>query len=189
MALLLASASPRRRDLLAQIGIRPDRILPASIDESPRKGEVPHAYVRRMALEKLAAVRPSAHPDEYILSADTVVACGRRILGKAGSENEARAMLRLLSGRRHRVLGGIAVATPDGKLRTRTAMSRVRFLRLAPRDIDSYIDSGEWHDKAGAYAVQGLAARFIPWIEGSYTNIVGLSLSDVSQLLVGLGYR
>ena len=186
--LVLASGSARRRDLLRQIGIEPSIIDPPHIDESHGARELPLAYARRMAGAKLAeALR--RHPGHWVLAADTVVACGRRILPKAESEAQARECLALLGGRRHRVLGGIAIAAPDGRTAERVVTTMVALKRLMQREIDAYIATGDWHGKAGGYAIQGHAASFIPWINGSYSNIVGLSLSDVTAMLRGLGWR
>ena len=186
--LVLASGSARRRDLLRQIGIDPAIIDPPHIDEHHGPRELPLAYARRMARQKLAAVAPK-HPGSWVLAADTVVACGRRILPKAESESQARACLELLSGRRHRVLGGIAIAAADGRAAERVVTTTVAFKRLTQGEIESYIASGDWHGKAGGYAIQGHAAAFIPWINGSYGNVVGLSLSDTVAMLTGLGWR
>ena len=186
--LVLASGSARRRDLLRQIGIEPSHVDPPHIDEHHGPRELPLAYAARMAREKLAAIAPR-HPECWVLAADTVVACGRRILPKAETEGDARACLTLLSGRRHRVLGGIAVAGPDGRSAQRVVMTTVAFKRLTQREIDSYVATGDWHGKAGGYAIQGHAAAFIPWINGSYGNVVGLSLSDAVAMLSGLGWR
>jgi septum formation protein len=184
--LILASASPRRLDLLAQIGIRPDAVDPAEIDETPA-GEVPLRHAARLA-EAKARVVAARHAGAYVLAADTVVACGRRILPQALGPAAARACLELLSGRRHRVHGGIALVTPAGKLVSRRVETAVIFKRLDPREIDSYLASGEWHGKAGGYAIQGLAARFIRGIIGSYSNVVGLPLFETVSLLAGHGY-
>jgi septum formation protein len=186
--LVLASGSPRRLELLRQIGLDPDHVDPPHIDETPRKAEAPQAYAARMAEEKLAAIA-ARHPGAWVLAADTVVACGRRILPKAETEAEARACLKLLSGRRHRVLGGIALSAPDGRSASRVAVTVVSLKRLTAAEIDAYIAGGDWHGKAGGYAIQGRAAAFIPWINGSYSNVVGLSLSDVTGMLGGLGWR
>jgi septum formation protein len=186
--LVLASGSARRRDLLRQIGIEPATIDPPHIDERPHRRELPLPYVRRMADAKLASIAPR-HPGQWVLAADTVVACGRRILPKAETEQQARDCLALLSGRRHRVLGGIAIAAPDGRTAARVVTTAVAFKRLTSREIDAYIATGEWHGKAGGYAIQGHAAAFIPWINGSYGNVVGLSLSDTVALLSGLGWQ
>jgi septum formation protein len=186
--LVLASASPRRIELLRQIGIVPDRIDPADIDETPAKGELPAAHVVRLAEAKAKAVQPR-HPGAFILAADTVVACGRRILPKAEDEATARACLALLSGRRHRVYGGIAVMTPAGETAIRRVVSQVAFKRLSQSELEAYLTSREWHGKAGGYAIQGRAAAFIPWLAGSYSNVVGLPLFETAQLLTGRGYR
>ncbi|MSP77496.1 MAG: septum formation protein Maf [Rhodospirillaceae bacterium] len=180
--LILASASPRRLDLLRQVGLEPAAIDPADIDETARPAEPPRAYALRMAEAKLAAVAPR-HPGATVLAADSVVALGRRILPKAESEAEARRCLALLSGRRHRVLGGLAVAVDGGKVRTRLVESVVRFKRLTAADIDAYIQSGEWKGKAGGYAIQGRAAEFVAFISGSYSNVVGLPLFETVALL------
>jgi len=185
--LVLASASPRRLDLLAQIGIQPDLVSAADLDETPKKGELPASYARRLAIAKAEAVALTHHG--IILAGDTVVACGRRILPKAETEQQARDCLSILSGRRHRVYGGIALCLPDGSLRHRLVTSHVRFRRLSVLDIDHYIDRGDWQGKAGGYAIQGLAARFIRAIEGSYSNIVGFSLYDVAAMLDAAGWR
>jgi septum formation protein len=184
--LVLASASPRRLDLLRQIGIVPDVIDPADIDETPKKGELPPAHVVRLAEEKARAVAPR-HPGALVLAADTVVACGRRILPKAEDEATARACLAMLSGRRHRVYGGMALITPDGEIAIRRVLSMVAFKRLSAAEVEAYIASGEWHGKAGGYAIQGHAAALIPWISGSYSNVVGLPLFETAQLLAGRG--
>jgi septum formation protein len=185
--LVLASASPRRLDLLAQIGLVPDIVDPAAIDETPRKAESPDKHALRLAAEKAAAVA-SRHPDAFILAADTVVACGRRILPKAEDEATARKCLELLSGRRHRVYGGIALIGPDGRLTTRLAESTVIFKRFSDAEIHAYLATGEWQGKAGGYAVQGRAAAYIRFLSGSYSNVVGLSLYDVTQLLAGQNF-
>jgi septum formation protein len=181
-SLVLASASPRRLELLRQVGLQPVRIEPADIDESPRPRELPRAYALRMARAKLAAVA-GRHRGSVVLAADSVVACGRRILPKAESEAEARACLKLLSGRRHRVLGGIAIAAPDGAVRARLVETAVRFKRLEAGEIDDYIASGEWRGKAGGYAIQGRAAAFVSFLSGSYSNVVGLPLFETVGLL------
>jgi septum formation protein len=185
--LILASASPRRLDLLRQIGIEPDLVNPAEIDETPRKAEPPGKHALRLALEKAQAVA-GRHSGAFILAADTVVACGTRILPKTEDEASARRCLVLISGRRHRVFGGIALIAPDGRTVSRLAESTVIFKRLSKPEIDTYIESGEWHGKAGGYAIQGRAAALIRFISGSYSNIVGLSLHDTQQLLTGLGW-
>ena len=186
--LVLASASPRRLELLRQIGIVPERIDPPDIEEAPRRGELPPHHAIRLAREKAAAVQPR-HPEAFILAADTVVACGRRILPKAEDAATARACLALLSGRRHRVHGGVALIAPDGASGSRHVVSQVAFKRLSEAEIAAYVASGEWQGKAGGYAIQGRAAALIRWIQGSYSNVVGLPLFEVAQLLGGCGYR
>ncbi len=179
--LILASASPRRLDLLRQVGLEPAAIDPAELDETPAPAEAPRAYALRMALAKFAEVSPR-HPGKLVLAADSVVAVGRRILPKAESEQQARDCLALLSGRRHRVLGGVAAGI-DGKPRTRLVETVVRFKRLQPAEVDDYIRSGEWKGKAGGYAIQGRAASFVAFISGSYSNVVGLPLFETVALL------
>jgi len=183
--LILASASPRRLALLAQIGVVPDQIIPTEIDETPRRDEEPRPYAQRMAREKNAAVPGS---DAFVLSADTVVAVGRRILPKAETEAQARACLNLMSGRRHHVLTAVVVRAPDGRVAERLNNSDVIFARLTDQQIDAYIASGEWQGKAGGYAIQGRAAQHIRQIGGSYSSVVGLPLFETAQLLRGLGY-
>ncbi len=180
--LVLASASPRRLDLLRQVGLEPAEIDPADIDETPTARELPRAYALRMARSKLAAVVPR-HPGAVIVAADSVVVCSRRILPKAESEAEARTCLGRLSGRRHRVLGAVAVGFPDGTVRTRLVETVVRFKRLETAEVDDYLKSGEWRGKAGGYAIQGRAARFVDFISGSYSNVVGLPLFETVKLL------
>lgn len=181
-ALVLASASPRRLDLLRQVGREPAEIDPADIDESPLARELPRAYALRMATAKLAAVAPR-HAGAVVLAADSVVVCGRRILPKAETVDEARHCLGLLSGRRHRVLGGLAVAAGDGRVRSRLVETVVRFKRLEAEEVEAYLASGEWQGKAGGYAIQGRAAAFVAFISGSYSNVVGLPLFETEQLL------
>jgi septum formation protein len=186
--LVLASASPRRLDLLRQIGLEPDRIDPADIDETPHPDELPPAHALRLAEEKARAVMPR-HPGAYILAADTVVACGRRILPQASDPATARSCLELLSGRRHRVHSGIALAGPGDRLTLRRVDSQVAFKRLSEAEIAAYLCCGEWLGKAGGYAIQGRAAALIRWVRGSYSNVVGLPLFETAQLLAGRGYR
>jgi septum formation protein len=192
--LVLASGSPRRLALLAQIGVDPDSVLPAEIDEEPRRGELPRALAQRLAAEKaeasaaLAAKVPDLAPF-VTLAADTVVAVGRRILPKCDIRDEAEACLRLLSGRAHRVYTGVALVTAKGALRRRLIETRVRFKRLSREEIDAYIESGEWRGKAGGYAIQGLAGGFVVRLVGSYTNVVGLPLMETAALLGGEGYH
>jgi septum formation protein len=183
--LVLASESPRRKALLAQVGIIPAAIVPAAIDESVKKDEQPRAHALRLAVEKARAV--AEMHDGFVLAADTVVACGRRILPKAMDEDQVRACLELLSGRRHQVITAVALLTPGRVLRTRLAVTRVSFLRLAPREIDAYLESREGIGKAGGYAIQGRAEIFVKEISGSYSNVVGLPLSETVRLLQGNG--
>jgi septum formation protein len=191
--LVLASGSPRRLTLLGQIGITPDALRPASIDETPRRGEMPRTLAARLARAKAEASRDQIAEDPdladaIVLGADTVVAVGSRILGKPEVVEQAVASLELLSGRAHKVLTGICVITPDDRLRARIVETRVRFKRLSRREIEAYIASREWRGKAGGYAIQGLAGCLVQKIVGSYTNVVGLPLTEVAGLLAGEGY-
>ena len=184
-SLVLASASPRRRELIARLGIEPARIVSADIDETPRKGELPRLYAKRMASEK---ARAAADPAAFVLAGDTVVACGRRILPKAEDEATARHCLELLSGRRHKVLSAVALLAPDGTLRERLSETSVRFKRLSADEIAAYLAGGEWHGKAGGYAIQGAAEGLIAWIEGSHSGVVGLPLFETRALLKAAGF-
>lgn len=186
--LILASASPRRLELLAQIGIIPARIEPSTVAETPKKRELPAHLAKRLAEAKAQDVA-GRNPLAVVLGADTVVACGRRILAKADDEAEARSFLALLSGRRHRVYGGLSVVDAKGKAHTRLVITAVAFKRLDGQEIDAYIASNEWRGKAGAYAIQGRAAAFVRKINGSYSNVVGLSLPETYSLLKGLGFH
>ena len=191
--LVLASGSPRRLSLINQVGIAPDALRPADIDETPEKGELPRAYVNRLARTKAEAAITAVQLDDelagaYILAADTVVAVGRRILPKAELLDEASQCLRLLSGRNHRVYTSICLVTPKNAIRQRLIETRVRFKRLSNAEIEAYLASGEWRGKAGGYAAQGLAGSFIVKIVGSYTNVVGLPLYETVALLAGEGY-
>lgn len=185
--LILASASPRRLDLLKQIGITPDEVIPADIDETPLKDERPGSFVKRLAGQK-AQIIADKHPGAYVLGADTAVARGRRILPKTENRAEAQACLKLLSGRRHHVYGGIALITPEGQLRQRLVDTVVQFKRLTSREIDLYLKTGQWNGVAGGYAIQGYAASFVKFIRGSYSNIVGLSLYDIMRILEGTDF-
>ncbi len=185
--LVLASASPRRLALLAQIGVGPDRVCAADLDETPGKAELPREHARRLAREKAEAVA-KLEAGALVLAADTVVACGRRILPKAETEAQARACLALLSGRGHRVYTAVVLLRPDGKLAERVSDTRVAFKRLSPAEIDAYIEHGEWHGKAGGYAIQGHAAAFVRLLTGSYTGVVGLPLFETAALLTGAGF-
>ena len=184
--LILASASPRRSELIARLGIVPSAIAAADIDESPRKAEIPRDYAARMAREKALAVPRGG---AYVLAGDTVVALGRRILPKAEDEATARHCLKLISGRRHRVFSAIALKAPDGTLRERLSETIVRFKSLSPAEIDAYIADGEWHGKAGGYAIQGSAEGLIAWISGSHSGVMGLPLFETRALLISAGFR
>jgi len=186
--LVLASASPRRLELLRQIELAPDRIDPAEIDETPLKDELPAGHVARLARAKAEAVR-ARHEGAFILAADTVVACGRRILGQPADQAAARRFLTLLSGRRHRVYGGVVAVAPDGRIASRLVVSQVGIKRLTAAEITAYLATGEWRSKAGGYAVHGRAAQFIDWMSGSYSNVVGLPLYETARLLFGVGDR
>ena len=191
--LVLASASPRRLMLLSQVGIEPDALRPASVDEAPKKGEMPRTLVSRLARAKAEASRDQIANDRevadaYVLAADTIVAVGRRILMKPKLVEEAVACLQLLSGRSHRVMTGVCLITPDDKVRIKIVETRVRFKRLSADEIEAYIASREWREKAGAYAIQGLAGCFAQKIVGSYTSIVGLPLTEVVNMLAAEGF-
>jgi len=191
--LVLASGSPRRVTLVNQAGIEPDALRPANVDETPKRGELPRACANRLARAKAEAALELVREDDdlagsYILAADTVVAVGRRILPKAELLDEAAQCLRLLSGRNHRVHTGVCLVTPNESYRQRLVETRVRFKRLSEEDIEAYLASGEWRGKAGGYAAQGIAGSFIVKIVGSYSNIVGLPLYEVTTLLSGEGY-
>ena len=182
--LILGSGSPRRAELLGQLGLVADEVRPPDVDESPEKAELPRAYCRRIAAAKAAAMQVAA--DEVVLCADTTVALGRRILGKPADAGEARAFLRLMSGRRHKVITAIVVRNAT-RTWARDVVTSVRMKRLTDIEIDAYIASGDWQGKAGGYAIQGLAGAFIPWIEGSYTGVMGLPLAETAQLLQAAG--
>ncbi len=191
--LILASGSPRRLDLLNQVGISPARLMPMDIDETPKKSEHPRSLARRLSTEKAEAALVAVRADpawrhSYILSADTVVAVGRRILEKTEYTEEASSALHLLSGRGHWVYTGVCLVTPGGQFRQKVVETKVRFKRLSPLEIDNYIASGQWRGKAGAYAIQGIAGCFIQKLVGSYTNVVGLPLYETVGLLTGEGY-
>lgn len=185
MRLILGSASPRRRELLAQLGVLPDAILPPDIDEEPRRGELPRPYCARIASEKAAAVQ--AGPEDIVLCADTTVALGRRIMGKPADAGEAAAFLLALGGRRHQVITAVAVRRGE-RLWTREVVSAVKMKRLSDVELNAYLDSNEWQGKAGGYGIQGLASAFIPWISGSFTGIVGLPLAETAAMLATAGY-
>jgi septum formation protein len=184
MQLILGSGSPRRRELLAQIGVVADAIRPPEIDETPVKGELPGPYCARMAREKAHAV--PAEADDIVLAADTTVAIGRRILGKPADADQARAWLRRMSGRRHRVHTAVAVRR-GARLRARSVVTVVKMKRLSERELAGYIALGDWRDKAGGYGIQGPAGALIPWIRGSFTAVVGLPLAETAGLLQAAG--
>jgi septum formation protein len=185
LPLVLASASPRRRELLARLGVEPVRVIHADIDETPHKAELPRDYAVRMAREKALTVADST---AHVLAGDTVVAVGRRILPKGEDEATARHCLELLSGRRHRVLSAVALLAPDGKLRERLSVTQVRFKRLSEEEIGAYLAGGEWHGKAGGYAIQGSAEGLIAWIGGSHSGVIGLPLFETRTLLKAAGF-
>ena len=187
-ALVLASASPRRLELLRQVGIEPDRVDPADVDETPLRDETPRRLVARLALCKAQAVA-ARHPQAHVLAADTIVAAGRRILGKPEHEADARRMLTLLSGRPHKVLTGVAVIAPDGRTASRVVESRITFKRITDRELDAFIAGGDWTDASGGYKIHRLAGAFVTDISGSYTSVVGLPLYETLNLLGGLGWR
>lgn len=186
LPLVLASASPRRRELLARVGANADRVLATDIDETPLPGELPRDHAVRLAAAKARAAATQA-PDAIILAGDTVVGVGRRILPKAEDEATARACLTLLSGRRHRVWSAIAVLTPDGTMREALSETILRFKRLTEHEIEAYVASGEWHGKAGGYAIQGSAEGFCAWLSGSHSGVVGLPLYETRHLLLAAG--
>jgi septum formation protein len=191
--LVLASASPRRLQLLGQVGIEPDKLLPADVDETPHRKELPRMLARRLAHTKASVAYHSAERDPelrnaFVLAADTLVTVGRRILPKPEFTDEAAACLNLLSGRAHRVYSAVCLITPKGQTRTRLVETRVRFKRLSQREIETYLASGEWEGRAGGYAIQGRAGGFVTRLVGSYTNVVGLPLYETMSLLSGEGY-
>ena len=189
LALILASASPRRREWLGRLGIEPTRTVQTDIDETPLKGELPRDYALRMARGKArAAADGAAGSGAHVLAGDTVVALGRRILPKAEDEATARACLELLSGRRHRVLSAVALASPDGTLRERLSETQVRFKRLSEEEVAAYLAAGEWRGKAGGYAIQGRAEGLVAWIAGSHSGVVGLPLFETRALLKSAGF-
>lgn len=186
--IVLASASPRRLDLLRQIGIEPDRVLSPEVDETPRASETPRQLALRLARAK-ASVGAQAAPGAFVIAADTVVALGRRVFGKPADEADARHMLGKLSGRAHRVLTGVAVCAPDGRIAARLSETRLHWKCLTPREIETFIEGGEWRDVAGGYRIQGQAAAFTMRLQGSYSGVVGLPLYETRALLEGLGCR
>ncbi len=189
VSLILASSSPRRLALLQQVGIEPNQVISPDVDETPLPRELPRAHAQRLARAKAVAVAARiGRQAGFILAADTVVACGRRILPKASTVEEARACLELLSGRRHRVHGGVCVLAPNGRVAERVTTTMVQVKRLTEIETEAYIHGGEWQGKAGGYAIQGLASAFVPSISGSYSNVVGLPLAETVGLLQGLGW-
>ncbi len=188
MKLILASSSPRRLELLKSIGLIPDQIMSPDVDETPLKGEGTRVYVKRIAVLKARAIH-SQIPEAYVLAADTSVEIGRRILLKAENKEDARQMLKRYSGRRHKVYTAVCVLSPTGREACRVLITRISFKRLTEEEIEDYLNSGEWEGKAGGYAIQGKAAKFVKFISGSYTNVVGLPLYETDCLLKGLGYR
>lgn len=185
--LILASASPRRKEILARIGIVPDEIIPADIDETVQPREIPRLHAGRLAVEKAKAVG-GKHPGDYILAADTVVGVGRRILPKAESLDQAKECLDLLSGRSHRVYTGLCLISPDGSSRSKVVETRLKMKRLSGTEMKTYLDSGEWDGKAGGYGIQGLAEAYISQITGSYSNVVGLPVYETRNMLISAGY-
>ncbi|MGA0540294.1 Maf family protein [Neotabrizicola sp. VNH66] len=185
MRFILGSASPRRKEILAQLGVLPDAILPPDIDEDPKKAELPRPYAARLAREKAMAV--AAGPADLVLCADTTVALGRRILGKPADAAEAARFLTLLGGRRHEVITAVAVRRGD-RIWARESVSAVKMKRLSDDELNAYLASGEWQGKAGAYGIQGLAGAFIPWMQGSFTGIMGLPIAETATLLTAAGW-
>jgi septum formation protein len=185
--LVLASASPRRLELLARLGITPERILPTETDETPRKAELPRQLAARLARAKAEAASAES-PGGLVLAADTVVGVGRRILGKPGDAEEARRFLELLSGRRHRVMTGVCLIRPDGRRSERLVTTILGFQRLTAQQVEAYLATGEWQGKAGGYAIQGRAEAFVRFLSGSHSNVVGLPLFETAQLLRGSGW-
>ena len=186
--LILASSSPQRKKLLETIGITPDDIVPANIDETPKKNEKPKDFALRMSKEKGLSVAKN-NLNSFILSGDTIVAAGRRIIGKPSSKDEAKKILKLLSGRRHRVLSAFTLIKPDCSEITKVVVSRVKFARLSDKDINEYLDTNEWQGKAGGYAIQGRASAFVPWISGSYTGIMGFPMNEIKNVLESSGWK
>ena len=185
---ILASSSPQRKKLLETIGITPDDIVPANIDETPKKNEKPKDFALRMSKEKALIVAKN-NLNSFILSGDTIVAAGRRIIGKPSSKNEAEKILKLLSGRRHRVLSAFTLIKPDSSEITKVVVSRVKFARLSDKEINEYLDTNEWQGKAGGYAIQGRASAFVPWISGSYTGVMGFPMNEIKNVLESSGWK
>ena len=185
---ILASSSPQRKKLLETIGITPDDIVPANIDETPKKNEKPKDFALRMSKEKALSVAKN-NLNSFILSGDTIVAAGRRIIGKPSSKNEAEKILKLLSGRRHRVISAFTLIKPDCSEITKVVVSRVKFSRLSDKEINEYLDTNEWQGKAGGYAIQGRASAFVPWISGSYTGVMGFPMNEIKNVLESSGWK
>ena len=185
---ILASSSPQRKKLLETIGIIPDDIVPANIDETPKKNEKPKDFALRMSKEKGLSIAKN-NLNSFILSGDTIVAAGRRIIGKPSSKNEAEKILKLLSGRRHRVLSAFTLIKPDCSEITKVVVSRVKFSRLSDKEINEYLDTNEWQGKAGGYAIQGRASAFVPWISGSYTGVMGFPMNEIKNVLESSGWK
>lgn len=185
---ILASSSPQRKKLLETIGIIPDDIVPANIDETPKKNEKPKDFALRMSKEKALSVAKN-NLNGFILSGDTIVAAGRRIIGKPSSKNEAEKILKLLSGRRHRVLSAFTLIKPDCSEITKVVVSKVKFSRLSDKEINEYLDTNEWQGKAGGYAIQGRASAFVPWISGSYTGVMGFPMNEIKNVLESSGWK
>ncbi len=186
--LILASSSPQRLILLKTIGVIPDQIVPANIDEIPEKNEKPRDFVLRMSKEKALDVSKN-FPNSFILSGDTIVACGRRIIGKPSDRDNAKQILNLLSGRRHQVLSAITLIKPDKNEVSKIVITRVKFSRLNQNALNAYLDTNEWKGKAGGYAIQGSASSFIPWINGSYSSVMGFPMNEVNNLLNSSGWK
>ncbi len=186
--LILASSSPQRLILLKTIGVIPDQIVPAKIDEIPEKNEKPRDFVLRMSKEKALDVSKN-FPNSFILSGDTIVACGRRIIGKPSDRDNAKQILNLLSGRRHQVLSAITLIKPDKNEVSKIVITRVKFSRLNQNALNAYLDTNEWKSKAGGYAIQGSASSFIPWINGSYSSVMGFPMNEVNNLLNSSGWK
>lgn len=185
--LILASASPARLELLKRIGMEPDIVAPADVDETPLKQEKPRDYVLRVAKSKAHTIAKQ-HPDAYIIAADTVATLSRKIIGKAANEAEARAIIRSFSGRRHNVLSGLCILGPNGKESSRLVKTVVKFCNLTDPEIDAYIATGQWEGKSGCFGIQGYGGGFIEWINGSFTNVIGLPLTETRNILKGMGY-
>ncbi len=185
--LILASASKGRLELLRSIGLEPDIIAPADIDETPQKNELPSDFVKRISQEKALTIQKT-HPNSFIIAADTIASCGRRIIGKVDNENDARKTLELLSGRRHKVITGICIINPEGTIKNRVITTTVKFKRLEKKELDRYLKSEEWRGKSGCYGMQTHAGGFIISINGSFSNVIGLPLVETKNMLLGLGF-